>query len=120
MDRWAVFYNGYKLVNGKPIGDLMVQYTENMKVIGAGGISSLRLYDSWMPGDIPVCNDHYLGLQNGAAKAQHYFMIDEYGNLTVPAQEDQSYKRGGMIFWTDCVPSIIGGKVYRAGWSVSK
>ncbi|MHB1456881.1 MAG: hypothetical protein ACYC0V_08215 [Armatimonadota bacterium] len=119
MDRWAVFYLGYKLVDGKPVGDLMLQYTENMKPIGDGGISSLRFYDSWVDG-VAVSKDHYLGLEKGAAKAQLYFMIDEYGNLTVPDKEDQSYKRGGMVFWTDCVPSIIGAKVYRAGWDVSR
>ena len=119
MNKWAVFYLGYKLVDGKPVGDLMLQYTENMKVIGDGGISSLCFYDSWVDG-VGISKDHYLGLEKGAAKAQLYFMIDEYGNLTVPDKEDQSYKRGGMVFWTDCVPSIIGAKVYRAGWDVSK
>lgn len=119
MDKWSVFYLGYKLVDGRPVGDLMLQYTENMKVVGTGGISSLRLYDSWVDG-VAVSKDHYLGLEKGAAKAQLYFMIDEYGNLAVPDNEDQSCKRGGMVYWTDCAPSIMGAKVYRAGWDVSR
>jgi hypothetical protein len=120
MDKWAVFYNGYKVANGKLACDLMLQYTENMKIIGPGGISSLRFYDYWK-GRLAVSKDKYLGLASGATPgAQFYFMIDEYGNLTVPDQEDQSYRRGGMVFWTSFTGSVFGDDVYRAGWSVSK
>ena len=120
MDKWAVFYNGYKVVDGKLAADLMLQYTENMQVIGPGGISSLRFYDNWKDG-LAVSKDRYLGLASGATPgAQLYFMIDESGNLTVPDQEDQSYQRGGMVFWTNFTGSVFGDDVYRAGWDVSK
>ena len=120
MDRWAVFYNGYKMVDGKLKCDLMLQYTENMNVVGPGGISSLRLYDYWAAG-VAVSKDKYLGLASGACPGgQFYFMIDESGNLTVPDQEDQSSRRGGMVFWTNFTGSVYGDDVYRASWDVSK
>ncbi|MHB8866228.1 MAG: hypothetical protein ACYC6N_27910 [Pirellulaceae bacterium] len=120
MDKWAVFYNGYKEVGGKLLGDLMLQYTENATVIGPGGISALHFYDYWKEG-LAVSLDKYLGLASGATQgAQFYFMIDEYGNLAVPSQEDQSYRRGGMAFWTSFTGSVYGDDVYRAGWDVLK
>jgi hypothetical protein len=120
LDKWAVFYNGYKLLGGKLWGDLMLQYTGNMNVIGPGGISSLRLYDYWKDG-VAVSKDKYLGLASGASQGgQFYFMIDEDGNLTVPDKEDQSYQRGGTVFWTAFTSSVFGDDVYRAGWNVSK
>jgi hypothetical protein len=120
MDKWAVFYNGYRMADGRLKCDLMLQYTENMNVVGPGGISSLRFYDSWI-GELAANKDKYLGLASGGTPgAQLYFMIDEYGNLTVPAQEDQSYRRGGMVFWTNFTGTVYGDDVYRAGWDVSK
>jgi len=120
MDKWAVFYSGYKEVDGKLVGDLMLQYTENMKVIGPGGISDLRFYDYWKQGHA-VSQDRYLGLVSGATPgAQFYFMIDDCGNPTVPSQEDQSYRRGGMVFWTNFTGSVYGDDVYRAGWDVKQ
>jgi hypothetical protein len=120
MDRWAVFYNGYKEVGGKLVGDLMLQYTERLIVVGPGGISELRFYDYWRQGHA-VSRDKYLGLASGTTPgAQFYFMIDDCGNLTVASQEDQSYRRGGFVFWTSFTGSVYGDDVYRAGWDVTR
>ncbi|MHB8974808.1 MAG: hypothetical protein ACYC3X_30600 [Pirellulaceae bacterium] len=46
--------------------------------------------------------------------------MDDDGNLAVPSQEDQSYRRGGLVFWTSFTGSVYGDDVYRAGWDVWK
>jgi hypothetical protein len=117
MDRWVCLYNGYREVNGQLRQDLFLQYTENLRITGPGGISSITFFDR-MVGDLGV-SKYYLGLASGGGVfAQHYFLTDEYGNLTVPSQESDDRSRGGMLTWADFSAGIMGDKVYRAGWEV--
>ncbi len=120
IDRWVALYNGYRN-NGEDTlhGDLMIQYSQNMSLTGKGGLSSIKYFDRYLNG----CglSDKYLGLSSGSGVyAQHYFMTDEYGNLTIPDTEDSvAMHRGGMLTWTD-IRSVYGDKVYRAGWDVTR
>lgn len=120
MNRWAVLYNGYKDVNGdgalRP--DLFVQYTKNLSIKGEGGLSEIRFFDR-MVGNCGV-SDKYLGLASGGGVfAQHYFLTDAYGNLTIPTQEAANRSRAGMLTWADFSSGVYGGKVYRAGWEAT-
>ncbi|MHB9037254.1 MAG: hypothetical protein ACYC64_11365 [Armatimonadota bacterium] len=121
LDRWAVLYNGYKTGNTQ---ELMLQYTQNMDVMGTGGISDLTFYDSFYLPDVYGytygISDKYLGLASGnGVFGQHYFMTDEYGTLTVPNQEDaQGSARGGLVTWTAFTSAVYGDDVYRAGFNV--
>ncbi|MHB9037252.1 MAG: FG-GAP repeat domain-containing protein, partial [Armatimonadota bacterium] len=121
MDKWAVLYNGYKRANGVLKQDLFLQYTQDLSVIGPGGISSLTFFDSINQFGQGI-SDYFLGMSSGVGSfAQHSWMTDEYGNLTVPSQEAQDYTRGGLITWMDIVGGYnwaYGAKVYRAGWSI--
>jgi hypothetical protein len=120
MSRWAVLYNGYQPGNTQ---QLILQYTQNMNVVGPGGISDLTLYDSFYQpavyGYTYGISNNYLGLASGnGVFGQHDFLTDEYGNLTVPNQEDADASRGGMITWTAFTSSVYGDPVYRAGFNI--
>jgi hypothetical protein len=94
-------------------------------VAGAGGISDLAFYNSFFLPEVYGyaygLSDKYMGLaSNGNGSfGQHYFMTDEYGNLTSPDGEAQNHTRGGIVTWTAFTSSVYGDDVYRAGWDVS-
>ena len=106
LDKWAVFYNCWS--SGR--SDLCLQYTNNLNVIGSGGISDLVI-DNFNAGNF------YLGLQG---VNQQGILTDKNGNLISPDNEDQTYARGGELRWSDfSSPGVYGGKVWRAGWGVT-
>jgi hypothetical protein len=115
MDKWAILYNGYRLQNSQPVSDLMLQYTNDLAL----NFSSIQFFESLWAGTLGMDTHHALGLSLGSAKAQHFWLTDEFGNLTVPDAEAQDYTRGGLVIWTDLGSQVYGAKVYRAGWDVS-
>ncbi len=123
MDRWVVIYHGLRN-DGSKHGDIFVQYTENMNIQGAGGISDIVIKSS---------DGYYLGRtvgrfpksgNTGAACYQHYFMTDPAGRLAVPDDKPQNATSGGLVtfsdHWTqggigmDC----WGGDIYLVGWNL--
>jgi hypothetical protein len=116
-DRWAVSYTCYNNVTGE--SDICIQYTANLNVRGAGGISDLQLYQA--PG---ARSNYYLGVgikacSSFAGRGQLYSMTDTMGALASPDGED-SINRGGFITWVDgaCKGTIFGAPIYRAGWDL--
>jgi hypothetical protein len=116
-DRWAVAYTCYYAITGE--SDLCVQYTANLNVRGAGGISDLRFFQA-----SGGRSNYYLGIASKdcssfASRGQPYAMTDTQGALASPDGED-SITRGGFITWTDgsCTGGIFGAPSFRAGWDV--
>jgi len=118
MDRWAVIYHAYRPSSG--IGDICVQYTQNMEVVGPGGISDISY------NDVSGTDSRYLGraigtLSGGATCYQHYFMTDPTGRLAVPDDKTQNATSGGLVTFADHVDSYLycwGGKIYVMGWNL--
>ncbi|WP_144259760.1 hypothetical protein [Methylocystis sp. ATCC 49242] len=112
LDRWVAMYGCYV----RKRQDICAQYTQNLNVMGPGGVSDLRL-----------TSEFALGLSdNGSARsyAQPYWLTDRWGNLDAP-NAGQSVE----FYWTDMTPSnclahphpfcpVYGGAVYRGSWSV--
>ena len=113
MDRWAVLYNGYR---PDLAGDLFIQYTENLSIIGNGGLSSIQFFDFIHPAGLGVNDDFYLNLQAGGnVFAQHFWMTDPLGNLAVPEGLDANM--GGLLTWSDFSAGVYGGDVYGSLWT---
>ncbi|MHC4124099.1 MAG: heparinase II/III domain-containing protein, partial [Planctomycetota bacterium] len=119
MDRWAVVYHAPQ-DTAEHYPDIQVQYTENMNVIGTGGLSDIVWY-SYADRD-----NHYLGrqigtLSVGATCYQAYFMTDPAGRLAVPDNKPQNATAGGLATFADHVDSYVGcwgGKMYLIYWDL--
>jgi hypothetical protein len=120
MNRWVVVYHALQ-DNGGPnnIPDICVQYTENMNIVGNGGISSIVFDDG--PGSR---DSHYLGrqigtLEPGGSCYQQYFMTDPAGRLAVPNDKVQNATSGGLVTFADhATNGVWGGEVYCMGWDL--
>jgi hypothetical protein len=123
MDRWVVYYNGYRPGASHIEGDLFLQYTENLSIIGNGGLSSLDFFDYFVPGPpgpnsayhYGVNEEFYLNLQAGGnVFAQHSWMTDPFGNLAIP--DNLGNITGGLLTWSDFSTGIYSGDVYGSPW----
>lgn len=112
MNRWVIMYGCF---SGN-LQDFCIQYTKALDVFGPTGIDSLHL-----------TSDYGLGFARPDARtyAQPYWLTNRWGNLDTVDTDN-----GGEMYWTDMTPSdcnahpyphcpVYGGKVYRAGWTVS-
>jgi len=108
--KWVVVYSCYKN-EGSIKQDICLQYTQNLNIIGTGGISSLTFYDYFSNGR-GVSNNYYLGLNQSINFQQHYLMTDKNGTIAVPS----GYGSQGIITWSDISGGAWGADVYRAGW----
>lgn len=110
QNRWVVLYNCYRQdTDGNQ--DLCMQYTQNLNVVGAGGLSSLTLFGSVTSSNAGESVE-YLGLGSGASDfGSPDWVTDPYGNL--PATDPE-------VLWTDMVNSttptiqVYGAPVYWA------
>lgn len=115
-DRWAVGYTCYNA--NTSVSDICLQYTENLNIVGPGGISSVKFYQG--PGNR---SNSYMGItQKGCPsstlRAQPYFMTDTQGALASPDGET-SINRGGYVSWTEmCTGNIYGAPVFRSSWDL--
>lgn len=113
--RWAVLYNGY---HHGPAGlrqDLFLQYTGDLSVTGANGLAGIRWYESFV-GDHGI-SENFLGLDSGGGSfAQHCFLTDSHGALTVTDEDDRHAEVGGLLTWADFSRGVYGGRVYWAKW----
>ncbi len=121
MDRWAVLYSCSHAYPWP--GDEALQYTANLNVNGPGGLSSIQFFDNIAPdgniSDLGFGHSHcQLGLLGGTIKGQEDWLTDQYGNLTVPDDQQSNPAVGGMITWCDLLPNG-NGQVWRAGFGVS-
>lgn len=116
MDRWVMLYHCKNAIGAL---DLCLQYTENLNIIGPGGLSSLQINSNGN------ADGYNLGLRGSGEQydsfGQPYWMTDKDGNLTSPDTE-VGQPRGGEIRWLDYVENgqikVWGGKVWRAGWNI--
>ena len=117
MDRWVVLYNGYHGSTSGWVGDLFIQYTKDLSIIGDGGLSSIEFFDSIDPTTgFGVNNEFYLNLQvGGNSFAQHDWMTDPFGNLAVP--DSLGANTGGLLTWSDFSAGVYGGDVYGIPWT---
>jgi hypothetical protein len=104
-------------LSGKQL--LCLQFTQNLNVIGAGGISDIDFSNS----------ADNLGLKGSGSNnySQEDWLTDIWGNIdAVPGASDT----GGDIYWSDfgaqnCTTNgnpgcpVYGGAVWRAGWSMT-
>lgn len=105
-NRWVILYNCLRVDQGGN-QDLCLQYTENLNVTGAGGLSSLNLYDFVQNG--AGYSADYLGLSATSENySQHDFLTDVYGNLPNATPD---------VTWSDFskgVKGVYGAPVYWA------
>ena len=121
MNRWVVLYNGYTDLQKKHVlhQELMLQVTDNMTVIGKGGLSSLKILDRYFHG-LGISDRYYLGLSRGnGVYGQHDFMTDEYGNLASPTPDNATTQRS-FITTTAFTPMVYGSKVYWAEFDLKE
>ena len=123
LNKWVVVYSCYGPIIGKQ--DLCIQYTDNLTVEGAGGISSLQ---NIVSDPFHLVLDYYLGLylvgDNAHTAAQHFWMTDRDGNLTIPNSDSNVYQTGGELYWSDFLNGGTNVGVYtmptmRAGWTIT-
>jgi hypothetical protein len=120
MNRWIMMNGCY--VDHKQ--DICLQYTQNLKIVGSGGISDLEFPTNFTE------SQYALGFSSGSPKslAQAYWLTDRWGNIQ--NIDNAAKNRGGEFYWSDfsqnnCKirPSagcpVVGGKVYRSGWDIS-
>ncbi|RYZ78697.1 MAG: hypothetical protein EOP06_28570 [Proteobacteria bacterium] len=115
-DRWVVGYTCYNANTN--VSDICVQYTENLNIVGPGGVSSVKFYQA-----AGNRSNYFMGIsQKGCPastlRAQPYFMTDTQGALASPDGET-SINRGGYVSWTEmCSGNIYGAPVFRSSWDL--
>ncbi len=111
MDRWCIIYYGQREDDKKD--DILIQYTENMNIMGKGGISDIVFFSKEHGFD-----KHYLGSHQTGYHYQQYFMTDPTGRLAAPDDKPQNATTGGLVTWTDHSMGVYGGRVLCGGWDL--
>lgn len=113
--RWAALYNGYHEGPNGLRQDLFLQYTRDLTIHGANGLAGIRWFDR-IVGEYGI-STAFVGLRSGGGIfAQHDFLTDPRGVLTVPDVDDGRSPIGGLLTWADFSRGVYGGKVYWAKW----
>lgn len=115
--RWIMLSGCYK----RNKQDICLQYSANLAVVGAGGISTLQFATS------DTASTYALGFSDGQRRSfgQPYWLTDRWGNLYATNGSERS--RSHEFYWTDFSPEncsrrpapgcpTAGGIVFRSRW----
>lgn len=113
----VILYNGYWEDSHGLRQGLFLQHTTPASLDSPGGLAGKGWFDRIIGENGIGPAIARLDLKSGGGNfAQHDFLTDAEGALTVPETDDTHPEIGGLLTWADFTRGVYGGQVFWARW----